>query len=187
MSSISVWFSLVWLPQTLKTWIEVQLRPMQCWPGTVRPPPRVVRLGLASTVKTLRSKKNKVHPSSKKHACKTRQDKTRQWFPSREVPRVTFATLVMRRVTWARICPHGNTPQSNLIHYDFRKLRNDKISTCAMRIISSPQTSTRAIWVSNHLVTNLVGPNKCWVLRSACWACRMIELHWNHGNEERIH
>jgi hypothetical protein len=46
-------------------------------------------------------------------------------------------------------CPNGNTPQSNLVHYDFRKLRNDKIDTCAMRMISSPQASTRAIWVPN--------------------------------------
>jgi hypothetical protein len=64
-------------------------------------------------------------------------------------------------------CPNGDTPQSNLVHYDFHKLRNDKNGTCAMRMISSPQTSTRVIWVPKHLVTNLVGPNKCWVPRNA--------------------
>jgi hypothetical protein len=44
-------------------------------------------------------------------------------------------------------CPNGNVPKSNLVHYDFRKLRNDKNGTCAMREISSPQTSIIAIWV----------------------------------------
>jgi hypothetical protein len=27
-------------------------------------------------------------------------------------------------------CLNGNTPQSNLVHYDFHKLRNDKVDTC---------------------------------------------------------
>jgi hypothetical protein len=74
-------------------------------------------------------------------------------------------------------CPNGNIPKSNLVHYDFRNLRNDKSGTCAMREISSPQTSMRAIWVPKHLVANLVGPNKCWVPRNACWACRLKEMH----------
>jgi hypothetical protein len=65
-------------------------------------------------------------------------------------------------------CPNGNTPQSNLVHYEFHKLRNDKIDTCNMRMISSPQVSTRAIWVPKHLMTNLVRPNKRWVPKSAC-------------------
>jgi hypothetical protein len=42
------------------------------------------------------------------------------------------------------------------------------IGTCIMRMISSPQISTRAIWVPKHLVTDLVGPNKCWVPKGAC-------------------
>jgi hypothetical protein len=59
-------------------------------------------------------------------------------------------------------CPNGNIPKSNLVHYDFHKLRNDKNGTCAMREISSPHCSMRAIWVPKHLVTNPIGPNKCW-------------------------
>jgi hypothetical protein len=64
-------------------------------------------------------------------------------------------------------CPNGNVPKSNLVHYDFHKLRNDKNRTCAMREISSPHCSMRAIWVPKHLVTNPIGPNKCWVPRNA--------------------
>jgi hypothetical protein len=63
--------------------------------------------------------------------------------------------------------PNGSIPKSKLVHYDFNKLRNDKNDTCAIREISSPQTSMRAIWVPKNLVTNLVGPNKCWVPRNA--------------------
>jgi succinate dehydrogenase flavin-adding protein (antitoxin of CptAB toxin-antitoxin module) len=65
-------------------------------------------------------------------------------------------------------CPNGNISKSNLVHYDFYKLRNDKNGTCVMREISSPQFSMRAIWVPKHLVTNPTGPNKCWVPRKAC-------------------
>jgi hypothetical protein len=31
----------------------------------------------------------------------------------------------------------------------------------------------RAIWVPKHLVTNPIRPNKSWVPRNACWACRL--------------
>jgi hypothetical protein len=58
-------------------------------------------------------------------------------------------------------CPNGNIPKSNLVHYDFHKLWNDKNGTCTMREISSPQCSMRAIWVPKHLVANPIGPNKC--------------------------
>jgi hypothetical protein len=75
--------------------------------------------------------------------------------------------------TKAKDCPNGNFLILNLVPYDFRKLRNNKNETCAMREISSPQTSMRAIWVPKHLVANVVGPNKCWVPRNACWACRL--------------
>jgi hypothetical protein len=64
-------------------------------------------------------------------------------------------------------CPNGNIPKSNLVHYDFHKLRNDKNGTCAMRKISSPHCSMRAIWVPKHLVTDPLGPNKYWVRRNA--------------------
>jgi hypothetical protein len=42
-------------------------------------------------------------------------------------------------------CPNGNIPKSNLVHYDFHKLRNDKNGICTMREISSRQCSMRAI------------------------------------------
>jgi hypothetical protein len=64
-------------------------------------------------------------------------------------------------------CPNGNIPQSNLVNYDFHKLRNDKNGTCAIREINSPHYSMRDIWVPTHLVTNPIGPNKCWVPRNA--------------------
>jgi hypothetical protein len=62
-------------------------------------------------------------------------------------------------------CPNGKIPKSNLVHYNFHKLRNDKNGTCAIREISSPRYSTRDIWVPKNLVTNPIGPNKCWVPR----------------------
>jgi hypothetical protein len=43
-----------------------------------------------------------------------------------------------------KYCPNGNIHKSNLVHYDFHKLRNNKNGTCAMREISSPQCSMRA-------------------------------------------
>ena len=64
-------------------------------------------------------------------------------------------------------CPNGNTHQSNLVHYNYHKLGKDKDATYAIRVISSPQTSIRAIWVPKHLVINLKGPNKVWVPKSA--------------------
>jgi hypothetical protein len=78
-------------------------------------------------------------------------------------------------------CPNGNIPKSNIVHYDFHKLRNDENGTCAMREISSPHCSMRDIWVPKHLVTNPIGPNKYWVPRNACWACRLKEMRWAHG------
>jgi hypothetical protein len=67
-----------------------------------------------------------------------------------------------------KYCPNGNIPKSNLVHYDFHKLKNDKNGTCAVREISSPHCSMRAIWVPKHLVTNSIGPKKYWVPRNAC-------------------
>ena len=65
-------------------------------------------------------------------------------------------------------CPKGNAQISNLVHYDFTKLRKDQTGTCAIRVINSPRTSIRAIWVPKHFVTNLDGPNKVWVPKGAC-------------------
>ena len=65
-------------------------------------------------------------------------------------------------------CPKGNPQTSNLVQYDLTKLRNDKAGTCAIRVIKSPRTSIRAIWVPKHLLTNLDGPNKVWVPKGTC-------------------
>ena len=65
-------------------------------------------------------------------------------------------------------CPKGKSSNSNLVHYDFTKLRKDKAGTCAIRVINFPQTSIRAIWVPKHLVSNLYGPNKVWVPKGTC-------------------
>jgi len=65
-------------------------------------------------------------------------------------------------------CPKGNPQISNLVHYNFTKLRNDQAGTCAIRVIESPRTSIRAIWVPKHLVANLSGPNKVWVPKGTC-------------------
>jgi len=34
-----------------------------------------------------------------------------------------------------RNCPKGNMPKTNLVHYDFTKLRKDKVGTYAIRVI----------------------------------------------------
>ncbi|KAG2655193.1 hypothetical protein PVAP13_1NG547001 [Panicum virgatum] len=65
-------------------------------------------------------------------------------------------------------CPKGKSPNSNLVHYDFTRLRKDKDGTCAIRVINFPQTSIRAIWVPKHLVSNLYGPSKIWVPKGTC-------------------
>ena len=65
-------------------------------------------------------------------------------------------------------CPKGKSPNSNLVHYDFTKLRKDQAGTCAIRVIDSPRTSIRAIWIPKHLVANLSGSNKVWVPKGTC-------------------
>ena len=62
-------------------------------------------------------------------------------------------------------CPKDNPQISNLVHYDFTKLRKDQVGTCAIRVINSPRTSIRAIWVPKYLLTDLDGPNRVWVLK----------------------
>ena len=52
-------------------------------------------------------------------------------------------------------CPKDNPQISNLVHYDFTKLRKDQAGTCAIIVIISPRISIRAIWVPKHLLTNL--------------------------------
>ena len=68
---------------------------------------------------------------------------------------------------FSKECPNGNSLKSNLVHYNFSNLKKDKIGTCAVKVIKSPHTRIRAIWVPKHLVTNLKGPNKVWVPKIA--------------------
>jgi hypothetical protein len=55
-------------------------------------------------------------------------------------------------------CPMGNIPKPSL-SFDHNLLRNAKNDICATRVICSPHTSTKAIWVPKSLVTNLYGSN----------------------------
>jgi hypothetical protein len=65
-------------------------------------------------------------------------------------------------------CPNGNIPKSKLVNYAFSRLRDDKNDIYATTVISSPQTSIRAIWIPKSFVTNLKGPNMAWVPKRAC-------------------
>jgi hypothetical protein len=65
-------------------------------------------------------------------------------------------------------CPNGNIPKSKLVNYAFSRLRDDKNDIYATRVISSPQTSIRTIWIPKSNVTNLKGPNMVWVPKRAC-------------------
>jgi hypothetical protein len=49
-------------------------------------------------------------------------------------------------------CPNGNIPMSKLVNYAFSRLRDDKNGIYATRVISSPQTSIRAIWTFPNLL-----------------------------------
>jgi hypothetical protein len=65
-------------------------------------------------------------------------------------------------------CPNGNIPKSKLVNNAFSRLRDDKNEIYATRVISSPQTSIRTIWIPKSIVTNLKGPNMAWVPKGAC-------------------
>jgi hypothetical protein len=159
---------IVWLYIYAKrrvTWLRIAHKPVVLTRGGLTAP-KAVRPGLASTMKNHRSEEKKAHPSIKKPSCKPTQDKQMDLKPRSEKSHICYTCREKGHL--GKDCPNGNTPQSTLVHYDFHKLRNDKVGTCTMRMISSPQITTRAIWVPKHIVTNLVGPNKCWVPKSAC-------------------
>ena len=63
-------------------------------------------------------------------------------------------------------CPNGNIPKPNTFVYD-NMLRKTTNGVSTSKVMCSPQTSTKAIWVPKHLLTNPKGPNKSWVPKCA--------------------
>jgi hypothetical protein len=63
-------------------------------------------------------------------------------------------------------CPNGNIPKPNTFVYD-NMLRKTTNGMSTSKVMCSPQTSTKAIWVPKHLLTNPKGPNKSWVPKCA--------------------
>ena len=63
-------------------------------------------------------------------------------------------------------CPNGNIPKPNTFGND-DMLRRATNGTSTSKVICSPQTSAKAIWVPKHLLTNSKGPNKSWVPKCA--------------------
>ena len=61
-----------------------------------------------------------------------------------------------------KVCPKGKTPKPNLsIHSNM--LRRPKFDSCARKVMSSPHSRTKAIWVPTSLLANLDGPIMRWV------------------------
>jgi hypothetical protein len=59
-------------------------------------------------------------------------------------------------------CPMGNFLKPNLsIHSTM--LRRPKFYSCARKVMSSPHSRTKAIWVPKPLFANLGGPIQKWV------------------------
>ena len=59
-------------------------------------------------------------------------------------------------------CSNGNIPKPNTFgNDDMLRRATNRISIS--KVICSPQTSAKAIWVPKHLLTNSKGPNKSWV------------------------
>ena len=63
-------------------------------------------------------------------------------------------------------CPNGKAPKPNTYVYN-DKLRKTTNGVSISKVMSSPQTSAKAIWVPKHLLTNSKGPNKGWVPKCA--------------------
>ena len=65
-------------------------------------------------------------------------------------------------------CPNGKIPKPIPVHYGSSKLGDNFKGTYATRVMSSSQSSKRAIWTPKSLVTNLKGPNMVCIPKSAC-------------------
>jgi hypothetical protein len=63
-------------------------------------------------------------------------------------------------------CPIGNYFAPSL-SIDSYVTRQSKIATCARKVMSLTSVSTKDIWVSRSLLTNLDGPIKRWGLKYA--------------------
>jgi ribosomal protein S8 len=60
-----------------------------------------------------------------------------------------------------KVCQKGKTHEPNL-SINLNMLRRPKIDICARKVISSPHSRTKAIWVPKSLLTNLDGPIPRW-------------------------
>jgi hypothetical protein len=63
-------------------------------------------------------------------------------------------------------CPNSKNPKLNHVHYSNEKLRSNSNDSSAPKVVISQRKGTKAIWVKS-LITNLVGPNACWVPKHA--------------------
>ena len=63
-------------------------------------------------------------------------------------------------------CSKGNLSKPNSVVYT-SMLRKTTNGDSTSKVMCSPQTSTSAIWVPKYLLTNMNGPNKCWVPKQA--------------------
>ena len=63
-------------------------------------------------------------------------------------------------------CPIGEIPKPNTFGYD-NMLRKATNGVSTSKVMSSPQTSVKAIWVPKHFLTNSKGPNNSWVPKCA--------------------
>ena len=63
-------------------------------------------------------------------------------------------------------CPNGNIPKTNIFVYE-NTLRKTTKGVNTSKVMCSPQTSVKTIWVPKHLLTNSKGPNENWVPKCA--------------------
>jgi hypothetical protein len=64
-------------------------------------------------------------------------------------------------------CPKGNKFEPKVVNSTSNVCGKTNIGYNARKVISSPCTSRKAIWVPKFLLTNLEGPNKTWVRKHA--------------------